>query len=189
MYINSDAPRPQSPCAAVWTRSHAPRFVQPAFRPPSSLTLSPSFDPSTPTTLSLSLTTNHTAYGRPLTVKHAALFDRKGAIPNPKGKLFERPSSSVRTFGSEPFKGADHPRSFLGNLEGKADVPGPGAYDLSVARPNTSPAAASLPQPMFRSKSVAHKDYAKYGPGPSLYSPVPTYTLKHSMQNVDGRWV
>jgi hypothetical protein len=160
--------------------------MQPAFRPPTSLALSPSYDPSTPTTLSLSLTMNHTAYGRPLTVKPAAFFDRKGNIPNPKGKLFERPSSPVRTFGTEPFKGADHPRGFLGNLEEKGEVPGPGTYDLSIARPNTSPA---LPQPVFRSKSVAHKDYARYGPGPSLYSPHPTYLLKHSMQNVDGRWV
>jgi len=44
--------------------------------------------------------------------------------------LFEAPSSPIRFFGSEVLKGADNPRSFLGNLIEKSETPGPGAYVL-----------------------------------------------------------
>lgn len=188
-----DVPRPQSPCSAVWTRSHTRRFDNGVFGASQS-------DPPPPTV----------SDGHP-----TVLVDRPRSHYTPKGKLFERPASPVRFFGSEPYKGSDNPRSFLGDLEEQAALPGPGTYELEKPRPRPSTSGSIvtvagtgtgagmlkgmgfrttgvtpvLPSPCFRSKAPNRATYSKQGPGPAYYSPKPTFLQKPTLQNADGKWV
>ena len=103
IYLNSDyAPRPESPCSAVWTRSHTPRFLS----PPRSAT-------------NIKYMTTHSqennSFESPSIAITPSTFVRSrsaGACSGSKGKLFEPPASPVRFFGSEVWKGTDNPRRF-----------------------------------------------------------------------------
>ena len=178
IYLNSDyAPRPETPCSAVWTRSHTPRFISPSrsttnikymtthsqentsFESPS-IAITPSTFVRSRSAgaysgskgeimmvwllllmMMLSIKMDTVRHSNTLnnTVSHTVFTPSLPTYPPTHrtytGKLFESPSSPVRFFGSEILKGADNPRSFLGNLIEKAETPGPGAY---VLRPGES---------------------------------------------------
>ena len=162
--------RPVSPCSAAWSFSHVPRLGDtgsPArFQSPGSVAHSPS---------------------------HMARCRSAGANKGSKGKLFESPTTPVQHFGSEATKGANNPRSFVGNLMEKSELPGPGAYQL---RPNTA-GPSSLrgrsitgESSVFCSESQNHIVDVRKGPGPAYYSPKPSYDQKViTMSNMDGHWM
>jgi hypothetical protein len=116
-----------------------------------------------------------------------------GSNTGSKAKLFQYPSSVLqRYFGSEAAKGADNPRSFLGNLVEKAESPGPGAYQL---RPRTAPMffpgqSITGESSMFMSGSSNHVVDVRKGPGPAYYTPKPSYDQQvMTVSQLDGRWL
>jgi len=176
---NYEVARPQTPSSAVWSRSGVPRFGnQPA---PATGAGSPEDGPlGSPTSV---------AHGpsSPVVRSRSAGSVRTSII---KGKLFERPSSPVKHFGSEPGRGSDNPRSMFGNLAEQAETPGPAQYVLTSFVDDEPEYSKQHPTSAFRSESPGHPLHTRRGPGPLLYRPTPAYKIqKVAIQNLDGRWL
>ena len=180
MYVNSDLARPQSPSSAVWSRSAVPRFAD----SPASVGSPAASDggpQGSPTSVAHSPSTH---------VRSRSAGPTRGSSAAIKGKLFERPASPVRYFGSEPFRGGDNPRSFVGNLAEKSETPGPAQYPLVSFVDDQRDYNKHHPQYSFRSESPNHPLQTRKGPGPLMYRPTPAYSVqKVAVQNLDGRWL
>lgn len=99
------------------------------------------------------------------------------------GKQNDKPVSAIHTFGADKdrFK-----HSFMGRLDLKAEIPGPGSYNDSVGslsrRPKTSVQA-------FGSSGQRIADVCKHGvPGPAYYK-ASTPNYRPPTQNLDSHWI